>query len=81
MTMKEMGPIARKIIAAGSKHRRQSVLDLATVRQQERFWLEYVFEAYASDRPDAVFLMGLPDVAESRPHSKINWDLEVGVTG
>ncbi len=35
----------------------------------ERFWLEYVFEAYASHRAEAVFLMGLPDIAESRPHS------------
>ncbi len=35
----------------------------------ERFWLEYVFEAYASHRTEAVFLMGLPDIAESRPHA------------
>jgi len=47
----------------------------------ERFWLEYVFEAYANHRTEAVFLMGLPDVAESRPHSKINWNREVGITG
>jgi len=47
----------------------------------ERFWLEYVFEAYANYRAEAVFLMGLPDVAESRPHSKINWNREVGITG
>lgn len=47
----------------------------------ERFWLEYVFEAYASHQTEAVFLMGLPDVAESRPHSKSNWDREVGITG
>jgi hypothetical protein len=47
----------------------------------ERFWLEYVFEAYASHQTEAVFLMGLPDIADSRPHSKINWDREVSVTG
>jgi len=35
----------------------------------ERFWFEYVFEAYARHQPEAVFLMGLPDVPESRPHS------------
>lgn len=34
-----------------------------------------------SHQTDAVFLMGLPDVAESRPHSKSNWDREVGITG
>jgi hypothetical protein len=47
----------------------------------ERFWLEYVFEAYASHQAEAVFLMGLPDIAESRPHSKINRDREGGATG
>lgn len=40
----------------------------------ERHWLEYVFEAYAGHRPEAVFLMGLPDIAESRPHSRIDGD-------
>jgi hypothetical protein len=40
----------------------------------ERFWLEYVFEAYASHRAEVVFLRGLPDIAESRPHSRINED-------
>ncbi len=38
----------------------------------ERFWLEYVFEAYASHRAEAVFLIGLPDIPESRPHSRVN---------
>jgi hypothetical protein len=40
----------------------------------ERFWLEYVFEAYANHRAEAVFLRGLPDIPESRPHSRINED-------
>ncbi len=35
----------------------------------ERYWCEYAFEAYAGDVPEAIFLRGLPDVAESRPHS------------
>lgn len=47
----------------------------------ERFWLEYVFEAYASHQPEAVFLIGLPDIAESRPHSKVNSDREIGLIG
>jgi hypothetical protein len=38
----------------------------------ERFWFEYVFEAYANYEAGAVFLKGLPDVAESRPHSRVN---------
>lgn len=48
----------------------------------ERFWLEYVFEAYASHRAEAVFLMGLPDIPESRPHSRFNEDRHLlGVGG
>ena len=35
-------------------------------------WSELVFEAYVNNRSDVIFLAGLPDVAESRPHSRIN---------
>jgi hypothetical protein len=35
-------------------------------------WNEFVFEAYVNHRKEAVFLAGLPDVAESRPHSAVN---------
>lgn len=45
----------------------------------ERYWLEYVFEAYANHRTEAVFLMGLPDVAESRPHSRVSQDRELWI--
>jgi hypothetical protein len=34
-----------------------------------RYWLEFVFEAYSRHEPGAIFLRGLPDKAESRPHS------------
>jgi hypothetical protein len=34
-----------------------------------RYWLEFVFEAYSRYESGAIFLHGLPDVAESRPHS------------
>ena len=37
------------------------------------YWTEFVFEAYVNHRHDVIFLRGLPDVAESRPHSKVNW--------
>jgi hypothetical protein len=43
----------------------------------ERFWLEYVFEAYARHRADAVFPMGLPDIPESRPHSRVDEDRDM----
>lgn len=37
------------------------------------YWTEYVFEAYVNHQHDAVFLRGLPDVPESRPHAQVNW--------
>ncbi len=36
------------------------------------YWTEFVFEAYVNHRTDVIFLAGLPDVAESRPHSRVN---------
>ena len=33
------------------------------------YWNEFVFEGYANHRHEAVFLIGLPDMPESRPHS------------
>jgi hypothetical protein len=36
------------------------------------FWNEYVFEAYVNYRKEVILLAGLPDVPESRPHSKVN---------
>ena len=36
------------------------------------YWSEFVFEAYVNHRHDVIFLEGLPDVPESRPHSGVN---------
>lgn len=36
------------------------------------YWAEFVFEAYSRYQREAIFLVGLPDVAESRPHSRVN---------
>ena len=47
----------------------------------ERYWAEYVFEAYVNHRPDVIFLRGLPDVPESRPHSHVNADKESFLIG
>ncbi|MBI5479079.1 MAG: hypothetical protein HY906_09495 [Deltaproteobacteria bacterium] len=47
----------------------------------ERYWAEYVFEAYVNHRPEVIFLRGLPDVPESRPHSKVNADKESFLVG
>ena len=34
------------------------------------YWNEFVFEAYVNHQADAIFLAGLPDVPESRPHAR-----------
>jgi len=33
------------------------------------YWNDFVFEAYVNYRTEAIYLAGLPDVPESRPHS------------
>ena len=35
------------------------------------YWTEFVFEAYTAHQHEAIFLEGLPDVPESRPHSGV----------
>lgn len=37
-----------------------------------QYWNDYVFEAYVNYRTEAVYLAGLPDIPESRPHSEIS---------
>jgi hypothetical protein len=32
---------------------------------------EFVFEAYVNHRSNVIFLSGLPDIPESRPHSRM----------
>jgi hypothetical protein len=36
------------------------------------YWNDFVFEGYVNHRPEAIYLAGLPDVPESRPHSQAN---------
>lgn len=36
------------------------------------YWNAFVFESYSNHQPGAIFLTGLPDIAESRPHSRVN---------
>ena len=36
------------------------------------YWNDFVFEAYVNYRTEAIYLAGLPDIPESRPHSKVN---------
>jgi len=36
------------------------------------YWNDFVFEAYVNHRTEVVYLAGLPDVPESRPHSEVH---------
>lgn len=36
------------------------------------YWNDYVFEAYVSNQADVIYLAGLPDIPESRPHSAVS---------
>ena len=36
------------------------------------YWNDFVFEGYVNYRMEAIYLAGLPDVPESRPHSEVN---------
>jgi hypothetical protein len=36
------------------------------------YWNNYVFEAYVNHQADAIYLAGLPDIPESRPHSEVS---------
>ena len=40
---------------------------LTALKEMDRF-----FEAYVNHRSDVIFLKGLPDILESRPHSRGN---------
>jgi len=36
------------------------------------YWNDFIFEGYVNYRLEAIYLAGLPDVPESRPHSEVN---------
>jgi hypothetical protein len=39
------------------------------------YWNEYVFEGYVNHEKEMILLAGFPDIASSRPHSKVNESL------
>ena len=84
--IKRRRPIAEKIVKKMKKHVRAKVIDLQSVMvgranaealqktvATRDYWTEFVFEAYVNHQTEAIFLAGLPDTPESRPHSKVNY--------
>ncbi|MDP2311738.1 MAG: hypothetical protein Q8P41_02450 [Pseudomonadota bacterium] len=62
--------IDRTLRRMDPKHPERAYSTLMKHGLSARYWPEFVFEAYANHRPEAVFLLGLPDVTGSRPHGK-----------
>ncbi len=58
----------------GKKDRLGAYEHLMKYGLSQLYWNEYIFEAYANHRPDVIYLRGLPDVEEGRPHSRANSD-------
>ncbi len=58
----------------GKKDRRAAYEHLMKYGLSRSYWNEHILEAYVNHRPDVIFLKGLPDVEESRPHSRANRD-------
>jgi len=58
----------------GSNYSSRATLGRHPHRRGTNFWHEYIFEAYLNHERDGIRLMGLPDVPESLPHSRINED-------
>jgi hypothetical protein len=53
--------------------RAEAYIELMKQGPERDGWNEYIFEAYANHTGGAIFLVGLPDVASTRPQSKVNW--------
>jgi hypothetical protein len=58
-----------KDVSLGSKETTRAYERLLKWGPNRRYWSEYIFEAYVNHQPGAIFLTGLPDVPESRPHA------------
>jgi hypothetical protein len=56
----------------GGSERDQSLVAHMKFGPTRDYWNDFVFEGYVDHRTDAIFLAGLPDIAESRPHSEVN---------
>ncbi len=56
-------------LGTGRQRAYESLMKRGMAPHGPRYFTEYIFESYANHKQEVVFLEGLPDVAESRPHS------------
>lgn len=64
--------LARTLRQATGEARRAAYERHLKFGPKRYYWHEYVFEGYAGNRREVIYLAGLPDVPESRPHSDVN---------
>jgi len=50
----------------------ENLMKHGTAPHGPKHWQEYIFEAYSGDDDGVIYLEGLPDVGESRPHSSVD---------
>jgi len=60
---------ARNAIRSGEVGVERRLEQFLKFGPKPRYWSELIFEGYSGHNSGAVFLHGLPDVPESRPHS------------
>lgn len=59
----------RQSLSAGSGNPPKALDRFMKRPQKPFFWYEYVFQGYSSHSDNAIFLMGVPDIPETLPHS------------
>ncbi len=62
----------RVLPAEASEKRQTAYLQHMKYGPVRNYWPEFVLEAYVNFKPEVIFLEGLPDVAESRPCSRVS---------
>ena len=64
-----LGFFERNVPKVRARDTAQAFEQLMKYGLNPNYWNEYIFEAYVNHDDQAIWLRGLPDVAESRPHS------------
>ena len=72
---------ARNGIRSGEVGFEQRLNQFLKFGPQPRYWSELIFEGFSSYNSGAIFLHGLPDIPESRPHSRCYNPRWAGVHG
>lgn len=65
-------PSKKRKSSKATKLPARRVCALREVGSDTDYGTELVFEGYVNRRTDVIFLAGVPDVPESRPHSRVN---------